>query len=405
MKTRYLFPIFILLIIALGAACDSDTSIVRDFVPDEIELDTIRIHQQFNENQFNASSDYVYKIAKNSENSFYIGGRFTTYGPSSFGSFIEIDSLGNLKPNNMNYPLFDNLIRDIRISNEGEIIVAGDFENVDNRLIPGITTLTNSGPADTTFKPPLKNGIINSILNEPGGGIIIAGTFTELDGKPYSGIGKLLDNGTLDTDFFISSGFNGPVYSMTMVSNDKLLVTGNFSSYRSFPVNNIVKVDLNGVVDSQFSPNSQGTNGAIDGAIMDKNGKIIIWGAFSSYNGTNVNGITRINPDGTIDPTFKSTGPADGFIWDVDVAEDGKIWVGGSFSGFFGKAAQSLIILNEDGSPADIFYGQGFSSGISGIRQTVFSIKLISNTDALIGGNFIRFNGAETNKLVRLSLK
>jgi hypothetical protein len=44
-----------------------------------------------------------------------------------------------------------------------------------------------------------------------------------------------------------------------------------------------------------------GANGAVDCIAMQNNGKIIIGGSFSTYNKKNVNGIVRLNNEGTIE--------------------------------------------------------------------------------------------------------
>ena len=81
-------------------------------------------------------------------------------------------------------------------------------------------------------------------------------------------------------------------------------------------------------------------------------GKVVIAGPFSVCHGQTRMGIARLNQDGTLDTSFDpgvSVGPS-GRIHDVIVRPDGKILIAGEFSFFGGANANSIALLNEDGS-------------------------------------------------------
>ena len=82
-----------------------------------------------------------------------------------------------------------------------------------------------------------------------------------------------------------------------------------------------------------FDPNA---NGAIRVIVVQPDGKILIGGEFTSLapnGGPTVtrNHIARLNPDGTVDSAFDPN--ANGGIYAIAVQSDGKIVVGGNFSG------------------------------------------------------------------------
>ena len=58
-------------------------------------------------------------------------------------------------------------------------------------------------------------------------------------------------------------------------------------------------------------------------------GKIIIGGDFNGVGGKYRGGMARINPNGSLDTSFK--GGVDGYVKSVAVQADGKILVGGHF--------------------------------------------------------------------------
>jgi uncharacterized delta-60 repeat protein len=130
--------------------------------------------------------------------------------------------------------------------------------------------------------------------------------------------------------------------------------------------------------------------------------RAIIGGAFSSYNGTQRHGIARINTDGQLDTSFN---PGDGinliggdFISVLALQPDGKILVAGSFTSFNGQPCGNIIRLNPDGS-LDPAFRLAAGSGASG---TVRSILVRGNGNILIGGDFSSFNGSVRQHLAEL---
>ncbi len=89
-----------------------------------------------------------------------------------------------------------------------------------------------------------------------------------------------------------------------------------------------------GSLDESFNPGS-GANGEITIMAMQPDGKIVIAGSFTSYNGIPAPlGIARLNPDGTHDPSFVLSGfpSSGGTIHGIVIQADGKIVIGGNFS-------------------------------------------------------------------------
>jgi len=54
--------------------------------------------------------------------------------------------------------------------------------------------------------------------------------------------------------------------------------------------------------------NCDGANNSIKSSIIQNDGKIIITGDFTSYNGVLINRIARLNTDGTLDTSFNING-------------------------------------------------------------------------------------------------
>ncbi|CAN5137427.1 hypothetical protein BH11BAC5_BH11BAC5_09820 [soil metagenome] len=78
---------------------------------------------------------------------------------------------------------------------------------------------------------------------------------------------------------------------------------------------------------------SSGFNYAVNAIVVQRDGKMIVGGAFSSYNKLPARGIVRLNGNGSMDTTFLAGNGLDGEVNAIVVQPDGKIIAGGKFTG------------------------------------------------------------------------
>ena len=81
---------------------------------------------------------------------------------------------------------------------------------------------------------------------------------------------------------------------------------------------------------------STGQVGSVNSIAIQSDGKIVLGGTFTTFNGTTVNRIVRLNSDGTRDTAFSTntgTGASD-TIFSIVTQSDGKILLGGLFTVF-----------------------------------------------------------------------
>ena len=80
-----------------------------------------------------------------------------------------------------------------------------------------------------------------------------------------------------------------------------------------------------------FEP-GEGANEGVYSTVIQADGKIIVGGWFTSFNGKLCNRITRLNADGSIDATFNPGSGPNEEIQTISVQTDGKIIIGGWFT-------------------------------------------------------------------------
>jgi uncharacterized delta-60 repeat protein len=138
-------------------------------------------------------------------------------------------------------------------------------------------------------------------------GIIIGGTFTAFNGNTVGNIVRLNSEGTRDTAFSTATGTgaNGGISSVTSQPDGKIIITGSFTTWNSVSVSSIIRLNYDGTRDTTFSTNvGTGPNLEPLSIGIQSSGKIIVGGLFTTWDGTAVNRIVRLNSDGTRDTTF-----------------------------------------------------------------------------------------------------
>ena len=104
-----------------------------------------------------------------------------------------------------------------------------------------------------------------------------------------------------------------------------------------------------GFVDPSFLSGMTGPNSWLWAGALQSDGKLLLGGQFTSFNGVPRGPVARLNVDGSVDTNFSASVTAgDPTIHSVAVQPDGKVLVGGMFTGMNGAPRFRLARLNAD---------------------------------------------------------
>ena len=236
---------------------------------------------------------------------------------------------------------------------------------------------------------------------QPDGKIVIGGSFLFYNSVARGYIARINSDGSLDTSFAPSPGANGFVYNSTFQSDGKIIIVGNFDEYNSVAKGYIVRTNSDGSIDTSFNSGSVGANAFISVAVVQPDGKIIIGGAFSTYNGTSRARIARLNSDGSLDTSFDpgsgAVGTASPYIDQMELQADGKIVIGGDFTGYNNTSRNRIARINSDGS-----LDTSFDPGV-GADAHVDALAMQADGKFVIGGDFTTYNGTSRNRIARIN--
>lgn len=302
-------------------------------------------------------------------------------------------------PSGMNESVFT-----LALQSDGKILAGGDFTTANQVPRQRIVRLGSfDGTVDPTFAPTA-NGTVRAIEQQTDGRVLLAGAFTQVDGIARNHVGRVNANGSLDTSFDIGSGTDNPVFALTQTyvnGERKVILAGAFTVYGGITRNGVVRVNENGSVDETFAPAS-GANGIVYAVAAYptntlNSGKILIGGEFTTVNGVGRNRIARLNSDGSLDLSFDPGLGAGDSVRALAIQSDGRVLVGGSFTNFNGTPINRIARLNNSGSLDSTFVpGQG-------ANDTVSAILVQGDTRIVLGGQFTRCNGVTRNHLTRLN--
>lgn len=325
-------------------------------------------------------------------------------------------------PNNSGLKGAQGPVFDILEQPDGKLYIAGQFQSYEQIEKRSLVRLFPDGSMDESFNqtnftasgaPPR----LTSIALQPDGKLLVGGNFEVNTGSPNfdieaQDIMRLNADGTKDTSFIAPESISncGDVEDIIVQPDGKIIVVGNITFCLGSTIDNnenILRLNADGTLDETFQVMVNGFT--IEKAVLQLDGKIIVGGIFNDVNGQSRKNIARINADGSLDTTFEVGSGFDDDVEGIALQPDGKLIVAGDFTAYDGTTANKIIRLNTDGSVDNTFNsgdgtGQYFPSVDATSSRDIAAVTLQSDGKILIGGKFNRYNGSVISKVARLNV-
>jgi len=223
--------------------------------------------------------------------------------------------------------------------------------------------LNSAGNVDASFYPNAGIfGTVSTIVRQSDGKFVVAGSFTRMNGTLRPSFARINVDGTIDNSFDPGIGFDVIPRVMVLQSDGKLLVAGDFTSYNGTPKAGFARINSDGTLDTAFVPL---INSVYDISIQGDS-KLLVSGGFVTVNGVTRERVARLNSDGTLDTTFTAV-ISSGTVYAAVQLDDGKYLVGGSFTGVDGFNRSNLVRLNNNGT-IDQAFNPGSITSVDTIR-------------------------------------
>lgn len=351
-----------------------------------------------------AENGFVESMVFQPDDKILICGNFTSFNGQPRKYVARLHSNGSVDTNFVSDVSY--WARAIALQDDGKIIIGGFFNFVFGQSRNLIARLNPDGSLDTTFNPGTggtgilgagidgnANPFIFAIATQPDGKILIGGNFANYNGVSQRGIARLQTNGVLDTTFTIGSGVNSWIRSLQVQPNEQILVTGWFTTYAGQSFNRMVRLHPSGLADTNFNA-TFGDQTAVYTAALLPDGKMVVGGHTVTTNSVFQQEVVRLHPTGLYDTNFNTGGAgANEKVQSVAVQADGKIVMGGYFSSYNGSPVHHVARLNSDGTLDNTFSAS--------VDSWIWTVRIQKDEKILICGGFNSVNGVARKGIAR----
>ncbi|MEJ2406513.1 MAG: hypothetical protein P8171_19895 [Candidatus Thiodiazotropha sp.] len=289
---------------------------------------------------------------------------------------------------------------------------SGDTTNNSGSGSHTVSTSATSGGSITPANQTINHGATTTLGVIPDAGYHIAsvtGCDGNLNGYTYT-TDAIVSDCTVSAEFepffftLADQSLNDGMISIVTAADGSgdIYVGGTFATSNGTTSNRIIRFNVDGTLDSNFETGS-GFSSVVSSIVpaADGTGDFFVGGDFTSYNGTNSNRIIRLNSDGTVDSGFALGSGFDNFVTSIVQASDGSgdIYVAGNFTRYNGIESNHIVRLNSDGTVDSSFaVGTGFD-----IIVLALAPASDNSGDIYVGGTFTSYNGTNSNRIIRLN--
>jgi uncharacterized delta-60 repeat protein len=307
-------------------------------------------------------------------------------------------------------------VQSIVLQADGKIVVLGQFSAVATGATTSVSRscvarFNSDGTFDATYNPGAGMASATGApfaqygTRQSSGKIVITGGFDHFDGVPVAGFVRLSTTGAYDSTFNAGTAADISVVAGVFAqSDDKIVVFGLFTSFNGSPCNEMTRLLVDGGVDFGFNTGkfqSYDSVGLIETVAQQPDGKLLVGGTFYSIDGVSVGAATRLKSDGTRDNTFDTSGTksAGEVLCFAKRTSDDEYYIGGYFSAYDGNVRNNITLVKTDGTVDNAFLP---STGATDFSPEVYAILAQPDGKIIVGGLFSSVNGQPYYNLVRL---
>lgn len=354
---------------------------------------------------FNIGSGFDYSplcAIETSDGGYLIGGSFNSYNSVGAKDIIKLRPNGTIDPSFVYGGGFDSdgFVNAVSESSDGGYFIGGYFPTYNAQSVNNFVKLKSDGSIDPLFNMGTGfNNYVQTIISNSDGSCIVGGAFTTYSGQTVNNIVKLKSDGYIDTSFTIDpliGDLNG-VNCIFQTSDNNYLI-GGWKLY---------KIDPYGTLLGNF--NNFSSQPTIVTIAEDQDGKYLIGGAFTTYDGEPRINIVKILSNGDIDPQFTTGIGFNNYVRSITITPNNTYLIGGFFTEYNTSVANRIIELYYDGTIySDSLTNDGTAGEgepiVGGFNEFVRFTMKTSHDTYLIGGTFTEFNGVPYGYIVNIGL-
>src|SRR5947207_4535981 len=271
------------------------------------------------------------------------------------------------------------------------------FLGLGGAVIAAPTPTPTPGRIDASFVPaPGTNDAVNVVIPQPDGKVIVAGRFTQANNVGRNRIARFNFNGSLDSTFDPGTGADEEIKAAVLQPDGRIVVAGRFTHFNGITHNGVCRLNANGSVDPNFGLGAGINNSGALALALQSDGRILVGGQFSQVDLSLRFNLARLNTNGSVDLTFNPGNGPLGNVNAIVIQPNGAIIIGGEFTSYdgFNRGGIARVLAN---GTLDFSFDSGAGTG-----GNVFALALQHNGRIVLGGSFIQYAGINRTSIARV---
>ncbi|UOQ54412.1 T9SS type A sorting domain-containing protein [Hymenobacter cellulosivorans] len=349
----------------------------------------------------------VLAIKQQADGKLVVGGRFWEINGQAAANVARLNSDGTLDPA-FDLTGVNGQVRQVAIATDGRIVVGGVFTATGSVASNQVARLLSDGRPDATFTAPAPDprgaatvfGVYAMAL-QTDGKVLRGGSSLSIGGYT-STIHRLLPNGAIDAAYATQAGSIVPastVYAIENLPDNKHYIAGAGQANQP----SLVRLNADGSRDNSFAAGVAPSNAPMTIQVLQSmpNGKLLAGGSFTSYNGASAAQLVQLNADGTVDTNYTLPTLTGSAVVALARYANGRVLAGSSFLNVNGVARGSLVRFNPDGS-YDASFANVLTNGFLGFPSPG-ALVLQADEKILLSGLNLLIDGQSRAPLTRLT--
>lgn len=326
------------------------------------------------------------------DGSYFVGGSFSSFNGVTSHSIVHINSVGSVIPSFNSGISQYSYINRIKHDMNNNLFLSGTYFEYNNVLVGDLFSIDTLGNLNTAFSIPAEYGEIRDFVFTNASNIIAVGSFSESYGSLGNYIVSYELDGSQSSSVNFRKGLNSDAHTVVISSSNKIIVGGGFELVNGAYRPKLARFEMNGEYDPSLLP-IPGPNAQVNKILSLDNGKSIVVGEFSHYNGIPCSGLVKLDSDGLIDNSFSFQMSSYTTVQDIVKIPSGGYYLICSMPG-----SDTIVRINENG----ILDGS-FVENVSG--YTDFKRMVLQpNGKLLVSGNIgTGWNNQINGGIIRLN--
>ncbi len=319
---------------------------------------------------------------------------------TSFIPFIPVDAIFNIKIQKDDKILVRQGSTIVRLNPNGSIdntfhsiemisYIPSDFLLLQNGEImvgnpSSVAKYDTSGNIISSFKVGVTDNNVDNVRSNDGKNFYICGLFKKYNGISCNGLVRVNEFGELDTTFKLDTNTKNVSRILVVQEHlNKIYIGGDRFTYNNLNIQGLSRLNIDGSTDTTFIFVGFNKASAISDIAEHNDGKVLVSTTYGFYNQLTIPSCIRLLKNGNLDHTFNVQVIG---VSCVKVLPDNKILIGGAFTSVNSSANQKYIAkLNPDGTTDSTFENK---ISMSGAFASVYGLEVQTDGKIIVKGNF-----------------